>query len=131
VVAAALPIAIPMVALGAAFRLVGRVVPPMPVPSTPPAGEANLLAHLLAEALPRLLRHGAARLAVIGAPIEVAIGLQAGRTEATVRVGRGRLGVENGISNDALVVLGGDVDALLRLATGDFSHLADLRLRPS
>lgn len=130
-VAAALPIAVPMVAAGAALRFAGRVVPPMPVPTTPASGEANLLAHLLAEALPRLLRHGAARLAVIGAPMEVAVGVQAGRTEATVRVGRGRLAVENGIAPDSLVVLGGDVDALLRLATGDFSHLSDLRLRPS
>jgi hypothetical protein len=44
-----------------------------------------------------------------------------------VRLGRGRLALDNGISPDALVIVSGQVDALLAAAAG--RSLAGLHLR--
>ncbi|MDQ1375657.1 MAG: hypothetical protein QOJ09_2995 [Actinomycetota bacterium] len=132
VVGAAVPLAIPMLAAGAAFRLAGRAGPPMPQVGMPPKGEANLLVHLLAAAIPTYLANAAVRLAVLGLPFEVAVGLKAGRTTATVRVGRNAVSVENGISADALAVVEGEVEPLLKLASGSVvGELRKLRLRPT
>ena len=41
------------------------------------------------------------------------------------------MSVDNGLAADAHLVVQGDVQALLRLATGDFtSGLGDVRIRP-
>jgi AhpD family alkylhydroperoxidase len=130
VVAAAIPLAVPMLAVGAALRTASRVAPPVPVPDMPTAGEANLLVHLLAQLAPTLLANSILRLAVLGSPIVLPVGLKAGRTTATVRVGRGRVALENGISPDVLVVVEGDVEPLLRLASGQVLQEArNLRIR--
>jgi len=130
VVAAAVPLAIPMLAVGAALRAASRVAPPVPNPDMPPAGEANLLVHLLAQLAPTLLANSLLRLAVLGSPVLVPLGLKAGRTTATVRVGRGKLALENGISPDVIMVVEGDVEPLLRLASGQVLQEArNLRIR--
>ena len=55
-----------------------------------------------------------------------------GRTAATVRIGRGKLAVENGISRDTIVVVEGEVEPLLQLATGSIvRELSSVRIRPS
>jgi AhpD family alkylhydroperoxidase len=132
VIGAAVPLAIPMIAVGAAFKAVARVGPPMPQVGMPPKGEANLLVHLLAAAIPTYLANAAVRLAILGLPFEVAVGLKAGRTTATVRVGRSSVSVENGISPDALAVVEGEVEPLLKLASGNVvGELRKLRLRPT
>lgn len=132
VVAAAVPLAVPLLALGGALRALGRIAPPVPSVHIAEPGEANLLVHLLAEAAPVLLRHALVRTMVLGLPFSVAFAVRAGRTTATVRIGRGSLDVENGIATDARLVVQGEVEALLRLATGDFtSGLGDLRIRPA
>jgi hypothetical protein len=98
----------------------------------PPAGEANLLVHLLAAAAPMYLANAVVRLAVLGLPRPIAVGIRAGRTAATVRVGRGRVAVENGISRDTVVVVEGEVEPLLQLATGTIvRELSSVRIRPS
>ena len=52
VVGAALPLAVPLLAAGAALRTASRLAPPVPQAQMPPGGEANLLVHLLAQAAP-------------------------------------------------------------------------------
>src|SRR5205807_8650721 len=89
--AAALPIALPLLAGAAAMRAVDRLAPALPGVRMPAAGEANLLVHLIAESVPTYLANSAVRLAVLGLPFTVSIGLRAGRTAATVRVGRGEV----------------------------------------
>lgn len=132
VVAAALPLAIPLLALAAALRGVERMAPPTPPVRIAEPGEANLLVHLLAEAAPVLLRNALVRATLLGLPFSAAVAVRAGRTTATVRVGRGGVEVENGIAADARVVVQGEVESLLRLATGDFTQgLGDLRIRPA
>jgi alkylhydroperoxidase family enzyme len=130
VVAAAIPLAIPMLAVGAALRTAARLAPPVPAAQMPPAGEANLLVHLLAQLAPTLLANAALRAAVLGSPVVLVVGLKAGRTTATVRAGRGRLALENGISPDVVMVVEGDVEPLLRLASGQVLQEArNLRIR--
>jgi AhpD family alkylhydroperoxidase len=132
VVGAAIPLAVPMIAVGAALKAVERVGPPMPQVGMPPKGEANLLVHLLAAAIPTYLANAAVRLAILGLPFEVAVGLKAGRTTATVRVGRSAVSVENGIAPDALAVVEGEVEPLLKLASGSVvGELRKLRVRPT
>ena len=129
-VAAALPIALPLLGTAAAMRALDRLAPPFPPISQPPAGEANLLVHLLAEAIPSYLAIAPARLVLLRLPVRIAVGLRAGRTSATVRVGRGAVELENGIARDAVVVIEGEVEPLLRVASGSLlEELARLRIR--
>ena len=129
-VVAALPLAVPLLALGATLRAVDGLAPPVPEVQTPPAGEANLLAHLLATTVPAYLANAGVRLAVLRLPVALGIGMRAGRTSATVRIGRGAVEVVNGIAPDAIVVLEGEVEPLLQLATGSLvRELSTLRLK--
>ena len=130
VVWAALPLAVPLLAAGAALRTASRLAPPVPQAQMPAGGEANLLVHLLAQAAPILLANSLLRLAVLGAPVIVPLGLKAGRTSATVRVGRGQIALDNGIAPDVIMVVEGDVEPLLRLASGAVLQEArNLRIR--
>jgi|GEM_PF-2753309 len=129
-VALALPIAAPLFTTAAVMRVAARWAPPLPVVEMPPTDEANLLAHLLAGAAPTYLANAVARLVLLGLPVPVAIGVRAGRTSATIRFGRRALAVENGISSDAVVVIEGEVEPLLELATGSIvRELGAIRLR--
>ena len=131
-VAAAVPVAVPMLGAAAVMRAVGQLAPALPPVTMPPPGEANLLVHLLAEALPAWLANAAVRTAVLGLPFTVSVSVKAGRTAATLRVGRGRVAVENGVSGDALLLVEGDVEPLLRLASGSIvRQLAAVRIRPT
>jgi AhpD family alkylhydroperoxidase len=129
-VAVALPLAVPLLAAGAAMRAVSRMAPEVPVIEQPPAGEANLLVHLLAQTVPAYLANAGMRFALLRLPVPLAIGVRAGRTSATLRIGRGRVALENGIGPEAVVVLEGDIDPLLQLATGSLvRELTSLRIR--
>jgi AhpD family alkylhydroperoxidase len=131
-VVAALPLAAPLLALSGAMRLVRRAAPPVPEVVTPPAGEANLLVHLLAQTVPAYLANAGVRLALLRLPLPLTIGIKAGRTSATLRIGRGQVEVDNGIADDAVVVLEGEVEPLLQLATGTLvRELSSLRIRPN
>lgn len=131
-VAAAVPLAAPLVAVAGMMRLATRVAPPAPAVRVPPAGDANLLVHLLGHAVPAYLSHALVRLLVLELPVTVTIGVRAGRSGATVRIGRGSVSIENGIARDAVVVVEGDVEPLLRLASGSIlRELASVRLRPN
>jgi AhpD family alkylhydroperoxidase len=129
-VALALPVAVPMLAIGGAMRAVRRLAPEVPTVRTPPAGEANLLVHLLARAVPSYLANAGLRLALLRLPVPVVVGVKAGRTAATVRVGRGAIEVDNGVRPDALLIVEGDVAPLLQLATGHLvREIGSLRVK--
>jgi AhpD family alkylhydroperoxidase len=129
-VTVAWPLAAPMVLVAAAMRAVERLAPALPEIRTPPEDEANLLSHLLATTVPAYLANAGVRLAILRLPVPVTIGVRAGRTAATVRVGRGVVEVTNDIAPDAIVVLEGEVEPLLQLATGSLvRELSALRLK--
>jgi AhpD family alkylhydroperoxidase len=129
-VAVALPVAVPMLAVGGAMRLVRSLAPDVPAIAMPPAGEANLLVHLLARAVPSYLANAGLRLVVLRLPAPISIAVKAGRTAATVRLGRGRIELENGVHPDATLVVEGDVEPLLQLATGHLvREIANLRVK--
>jgi AhpD family alkylhydroperoxidase len=129
-VGAALPLAVPMLATGAAMRLVRRLAPDVPEIQAPPPAEANLLVALLARTVPAYLANAGVRLVALRLPVPVSVGVRAGRTSATLRIGRGRVAIDNGIGPDALVVLEGDIEPLLQLATGTLvREIGSLRLK--
>jgi len=131
-VALAAPIAAPLLAAAGVLRLVNLVAPPVPEVEAPEAGEANLLAHLLAAAVPAYLSNALVRLLVLDLPVTLAVGVKAGRTAATLSIGRGKVAVANGITPDALVVVEGEVEPLLRLATGSIVRdITSVRIRPN
>jgi hypothetical protein len=131
-VAAAVPVAVPMFATAVAMRVANRLAPPMPDIELPDGDDANLLVHLLVTAAPVYLSNAVVRLATLGLPRPIAIGVRSGRTAATIRVGRGTLTIRNGISRDTVVVVEGEVEALLQTATGSIvRELGGIRIRPS
>jgi len=131
-VAAALPLAVPLLATAGVMRTAARLAPPLPTIEMPAAGEANLLTHLLAAAAPTYLSNAVVRLALLGLPRPVAVGIRAGRTASTIRIGRGTVEVENGISRDTILVVEGEVEPLLQLATGTIvRELSGVRIRPN
>jgi alkylhydroperoxidase family enzyme len=126
----ALPAAAPLLATAGIMRLLGRIAPPVPRVDLQDPAEANLLALLISQAAPAFLANAALRTALLGLPATISVAIQAGRTAATVRIGRGKVGVVNGVAADAMVVIEGEVEALLKLATGAFpSDLSGIRLR--
>ena len=132
VVGVAMPVAVPLLALAGAMRAVHRLAPAVPDVALPPPGEANLLVHLLGEAAPTLLANSLLRLLVLRAPVRIAVALRAGRTAATIRLRHGELALENGVASDAVAVIEGDVEPLLRLASGSvLAEVGRLRLRPN
>jgi len=129
-VAFALPVAAPVLAAAGAMRLATRLAPPMPEVAAPEGDEANLLVHLLARTVPAYLANAGVRLAVLRLPLVVGIGVRTGRSAATLRIGRGRIEVANGVAPDVLLVLEGDVEPLLQVATGSLVRELDgLRLK--
>jgi hypothetical protein len=110
--------AAPAVAAGVVLGALARLAPPVPEVEGAADADVSLLGALAAEAVPVLLGNAAVRAAVLGSPLVLAVGLRSGGRAVTVRVGRGRAQVVDGLAADALVVLQGDVEPLLRLATG-------------
>lgn len=119
------PLAAPALGAAVAMRALHRLAPPLPVIDQPQGDDANLLVHVLGRALPSWLAHAGVRLALLGTPLHLVVGVRAGRSAATVRLGRGRVAIENGLAPDVALVVEGDVEPLLQLATG--SLLRDLR----
>ncbi len=116
--AVGLAAAAPAMGVGAVLGTLARLAPAAPVVEGADDPEVGLLGALAAEAVTVLLANAGVRTLVLAAPVEVAVGLRSGPSAATVRVGRGRVQVTDGIAPDALVVLQGDVEPLVRLAAG-------------
>jgi hypothetical protein len=105
----ALPLTVPALAAAGLVRAAAQLAPPIPVAEVGEDDEANLLVAVLAHAVPQLLGNAAVRTALVGLPATVTVGVRAGEIEATVRLGRRRLAIDNGIAADARIVI--DVDA--------------------
>lgn len=121
VTALSVPAVAPSLGLSAVLRAMTDAAPPVPpidVSADQNNGEANLLAHVLAEVVPSFLANALLRALVLALPAEVAVGCQAGESAASVRFGRGRVTVVNGIAPDVVVVLDGDIEPLMRVARG-------------
>lgn len=115
----ALPTVAPSLGLGAVLRAVTDAAPPVPpIDVSADDDEVNLLAHVLAEVVPSFLANALLRALVLALPTEVTVGWQTGESAASVRFGRGRITVVNGIASDVLVVLDGDIEPLMRAARG-------------
>lgn len=131
-VAAAMPMTLSLLGTAAILRSIVRLAPPRTGVRINDDTESNLLVHVLSEALAPLDANAAFRLAVARSPFVLVIGIRAGRTSATVRIGRGEVALENGLAPDAWLVVEGDVGPLLRLAARpvvrDFAHI---RVRPA
>ncbi|CAN5852581.1 hypothetical protein BH23ACT2_BH23ACT2_23500 [soil metagenome] len=121
--AAGAPMAAPVALVGALVGAVGRLAPAAAAVEVD--REPNLLAQLLAETLPTWLGSAWGRTLVARVPVEVPVAVRSGATGATVRVGRGRIQVHNGIATDAWALFDGEVDALLR--AGSHSLTRELR----
>lgn len=131
VAAWAVPLGLPWVAAGAALDALGRSAPPIP-PVQVVSADPNLLTELLADAVPALLAHAAVRSVVLAAPAGTEIGVRAGRTTSTVRLDRHRIEVSDGLSSDALLVVVGDQERLLRIASGSIARqVSRLRVQPN
>jgi len=123
-VTAALPMVVPTVLVAGSMKLLARLAPKLPEIEVPPASEANLVVHLLAEAAPTYLGHAFVRTSLVWSPLPVAIAFRMEGTSATIRVGRGRVSIDNGVQPDALLVVDGGVEPLLQTVAG--SILRDL-----
>lgn len=126
------PLLAPLALAGVAVRLLDAAVGQLPPVETadldghhPPASpdapsdetadrHGSLAADLVAEAVPSYLGHAFVRLALVRAPFRTAVGVRMDDTVATLWVGRGRLTVEPGLHPEAVGVLDGGLDPVLR-----------------
>ena len=124
------PLTLSVGAIGMTFGVVERLVPAVPHVDVVD-DEPNLLVHVLAASLPAWLTGVRPRLAVLGVPVDVVIAVRSGRSSATVRFGRGRISVANGVQPDAWVLLDGDGELLMRVAASALVHeLTEAAARP-
>lgn len=120
----AVPWLAPSAAVAGTMRVLTRLAPRLPVIERPPAPEANLVVHLLAEAAPAYLGHALVRTGVVLSPVPLAVAFRMDGVTATIRVGRGRVVITNGVQPDAMAIVDGGVEPLLQLVAG--SILKDL-----
>jgi hypothetical protein len=118
------PLTTPSLAMAIAMKALSRMAPRLPEIELPPPGDANLVVHLLAEAAPTYLGHTVVRASLVWSPVPVVVAFRMEGTSATIRIGRGRVAIANGVDDDALLVVDGGVEPLLQTVTG--SILRDL-----
>lgn len=129
--AVALPLLAPFGALAGAMWLANRIAPAVPEPIMPARDEANLVVHLLADAVPTFLGNTLVRSALLWSPLVLALGVRAEGADATLRIGQGRVEICNGLRADTVVVVDGGLEPLLRIAAGSIlrqigvGHTAD------
>jgi hypothetical protein len=124
------PVAATGIAAATAARLVQRLAPPPRSIETPDDDEANLLTHVVADTVRAWTANAGVRLVLLRLPFSVTVGLRDGLSECTVRLGRGRAQVMNGIAPDAVVLLEGELGPVLRnAATAAVEHLGHVRIR--
>lgn len=121
VTALAAPVVAPMLATATAMRVTSWLAPPLPRIELPADEDANLVVHLLAEASPTYLAHTLLRTGVVLSPVTLALGVRMEGATATLRAGRGRITVSEGIHPDVLLVLQGGTEPLLRLVASSIA----------
>jgi AhpD family alkylhydroperoxidase len=115
IVLAAVPFAAPLLAAAGAMRLAADVAPPLPAVTRPGDDEANLVVHLLAEAIPVYLANAVTRAFLLHLPRPVVVGIRAEGAEATVRISREEIRLSNEIDPEASVVIDDGADLLLEV----------------
>lgn len=120
----AAPFVVPTVVAAASMKALAVLAPSLPRIELPPAGDANLVVHLLAEAAPTYLGHAVVRTGLVYSPVPMAIAFRMEGTAATIRIGRGHVAIDNGVQPDALLVVDGGIEPLLQTVAG--SILRDL-----
>jgi AhpD family alkylhydroperoxidase len=121
VVAAAAPIGLPLLALGTLFREAARRMPAVEI-VTPDPGEANILVMMGAELLKKYRDVPFVR-ALAAGRLPFALGLRSVAMEATIRLSESHIALENGIADDVALIIEGEPDALLAVATGEVNPL--------
>ncbi len=128
-VVGALPFVAPAIGAAALMRTLTSLAPRLPeaefVAEEEGDDEPNLVAHLLVEAVPTYLGHTLVRTGLLLAPFTIAVAVRMEGRSATLRVGRRRVSVSNGVSRDALIVLEGGAEPLLKVVAG--SIVRDVR----
>lgn len=114
----ALPVLLPTAAIAGVLRLAVRLAPALPEPELPPERDANLVVHLLAEALPDYLGHTIVRSVLLWNPLVLVVGVRIEGSGATLRIGQGRVQIVSGVQDDAIVVVEGGLEPLLHVAAG-------------
>jgi hypothetical protein len=117
VVAAALPIAAPLLAAAGVMRLTSWVSPPMPTIVEPPDDEGNLVVAMLAEAVQVYLGHALVRALLLALPRPLVVGVRAEGVAATVRITRDRVDLEADLADDTVLVIDGGLDLLVDVAS--------------
>jgi hypothetical protein len=117
VVAAAIPLAAPVLVCAGAMRLAALAAPPLPTLVRPADDQANLVVHLLAEAVPAFLSNALVRAMVLRIPGQVVLGIRAEDASATIRLSRDEIVLDNDLAEDVSVVIDGGLELLLDVAT--------------
>jgi hypothetical protein len=112
------PLLAPGAAAAGALRMIVRVAPPVPEPELPADGRTNLVMHLVADAMPRYLGNAAVRSVLLRNPLVLTIGVRMEAVGATVRIGRGKVRIDEGIDDDVVLVIEDGLEPLLHLAAG-------------
>lgn len=115
---AALPVLLPAAAVAGALRLAVKLAPALPEPDLPDDRDANLVVHLLAEALPNYLGHAVVRTVLLWNPLVLSVGVRMEGTGATLRIGQGKVRIVSGVDIDALIVVESGLEPLLHVAAG-------------
>ncbi len=124
VAGAALPAAVPALAAATGMRVANALAPELPTIDLPPDDDADLAVHLLAEAVPTYLGSTVLRTLALALPMPVSVAVRLEDSTATLRVGRGRVGVTRGVGQDAILVIEGGSEPLLKVVAA--SILRDL-----
>jgi hypothetical protein len=114
----ALPVLLPMAVVAGALRVAVRLAPAVPEPELPPDSDANLVVHLVAEALPTYLANALVRAVLLWNPLVLAVAVRMEGTGATLRIGQGRARIVNGVQDDAIIVVEDGLEPLLHVAAG-------------
>ena len=115
VVAAAAPVGLPLLALGALFQRAERALPRLDVELKEPPGSASMGVLMLAEVVKRWRDYPVVR--ALGASGPIAIGAEAEGMSATVRFKGSTVEVENGLAEDVVLVVQGDMETMIEAAT--------------
>jgi len=116
VVVAAAPFAAPLLVAAGVMRLAADAAPPLPRLRRPTDDDANLVVHLLAEAVPVYLANALVRALLLRLPGPLVVGIRAEGAGATVRISRDEITLSNDLDPDAVVVIEDGADLLLEVA---------------
>jgi len=120
--AAVAPLLAPAVVVSGAARTAGVLAPAVPPVVLEGAAASNLVAHVLAAAVPDLLGHAAVRTIALANPLPLVVAVRLHGSAATLEVGQGRVVVHDGIRPEAIAVIEGPLDSLVDVAVASVTR---------